>query len=390
MEIMEQFEYPLPVLDIDTEKIVIETTGSCEGSFKIKNAGGGLLSGSIMSNSRAITFYPDSINKNDINVTYQVNPDVYKVGDVIHTGVVIMSNGGEKIIPIIIKITPPAIITKEDVKISTLKDFMAYSRRFPLPARQLFMSKDFMMWLISIEYEFMEAFEQLTKDPVKERAVDNFLILSGLKKKTKIMLLEDKIEVSLKPLQKGIYYGAIPIKKSGYGYVEEEVYTKNGAPWLKLSTDKVISADFGGEETAEIRFSIDTVLIKTKYAAETVCVGGDGCRACITVKRLPFLQVKLSKESFAQEDKGWIKITNHAGCDLMLDILLQDTFIKLEGKKYFVGEYAEIPFEVKLSAFQAAQMSIRKQPYLNTIISIRGNLDGTPIRKNVSLSVGEL
>ena len=54
MDLIQQLEYPLPVLKILAEKIVIETSGSENGSLLVDNIGGGMLSGRAMSNSPAL------------------------------------------------------------------------------------------------------------------------------------------------------------------------------------------------------------------------------------------------------------------------------------------------------------------------------------------------
>ena len=66
-----QFEYPLPELSADIDEIEVETHSVCEGSFFIRNIGGGRLSGQIIShNACAVLASSALLNSKQRGITF--------------------------------------------------------------------------------------------------------------------------------------------------------------------------------------------------------------------------------------------------------------------------------------------------------------------------------
>lgn len=387
MDIREQFEYPLPVLKTEVEEIEIEAYGAYTGGILVANDGGGLLTGRIESNSPSVTFTPRQFTGNEIKVSYSLSLEHYRPGDIIRTGAVIMSNGGEKILPIIVKIIAPAIITKEGFKIAGLNDFFSYGEEYPIPARQLLMSREFMEWLLGIGYKHMEVFEQIIKDPNKERALDNFFIISKLKEKTTLALLEKKVALTVAPCEKEPVPGVIPVQRTDKGFVEAEIKVKHESPWIKLVGNRLTGADFQENNLALIRYYAEPALLPGRYGRDIVMIG-DGLAVPVTLKKSKLLLFTLSKEIYGFDDVGEITVFNNSGRDLKLEIATGDTYLKFEGKKYFIGAAAKIPFTTKVTALTAAQLSLKKQPFIHTSIEIKTIIADEVYKKTLVLRLG--
>ena len=390
-------EYPLPSLSVDTDFLLIETKDRHEGKINIKNTGGSLLSGKIFSKTGSLVFEPDSWEGNDVSVSYRFVPDAaegWKPGDEFETCAIISSNGGEKKIPVSIRLTQMAIATKEGVTVANVRDFYEYALRYPAQARRIFTDGEFYMLLLATGYEYMEIYEMLHKDLNRERSMDNFFILSGLKNKTGLSLPKKTVEFARKPYDNAMVYGNFLAQKTDAGYFEAPVFAANNSEWLKLSSERIISSDFNEANAAMVKFTIDPLRIHGRYASETVYIGNGPSRENdnaveIVFKRLDPLVMRLNREAFRFEDRGMVEVVNNTGTDLLVELFCKDTFVRFPARKFHVGERNGIPFEIKLSAFMAAQLLFRKLPFIRTAIEVRTSYRDVSVRRELPLSVGE-
>ena len=408
---MVDFEYPLPELSVETDGLMIETKAAYENSFKIKNTGGSVLSGKIFSRSRSIAFEPAAWEGNDVEIRYRFTPDAadgWKPGDAVETCAVISSNGGEKKLPITIRLTQMAIISEEGATIANIKDFYEYALTNPAQARKMFVDSEFYMLLLATGFEYMEAYEALHKDLNRERALDNFFILSGLKKKTGLTVPNRLVEFTRKPGDDNMVYGNFLIQKTDNGFCEASIAKQNNGEWLTLPAERVITSDFNEADTAMIKFSIDPLRVKGRYAREVITIGGSDSRARkegdgiaapsgvdaqayveVIFRRLQAVEFRLSREAYRFEDKGAVEIINNTGADLRVDLFCEDSFVRFAEKSYTVSERGEIPFTVKLSAFMTAQLMFRKMPFLRAAIEVSAVWRGKVVRRRLPFTVGE-
>jgi hypothetical protein len=384
-------------LSVDTDVLLIETKDRYEGRFVIKNIGGSALAGRIHSRSRSLTFEPEEWTGNEVTVLYKFSPepgDGWKPGDALDTSVIISSNGGEKKIPVTIRLTRMAIVSPEGVTVANIRDFYQYAIGHPAQARKMFIDSEFYMLLLATGYEYMEVYEMLHKDANRERALDNFFILSGLKKKTLLTIPNKLMEYTRKPSDIAMVYGNFMVQKSDGGYFEAPVTARHNAAWLSLSAERLITSDFNEANAAMVKFSIDPSKIKGRYVSETLIIGSDpepdGSNLVeLVYRRSAPLSAQLDREAFRFEDNGMLIIQNNTGSDLLVEIFCTDTFVRFAARKYYVSERGEIPFEIKLSAFMAAQLLFRKLPFLRTAIEVRALYRGETVRRKLPLVVGE-
>jgi hypothetical protein len=279
-----------------------------------------------------------------------------------------------------------AVTTREGLTIANIYDFYNYSLTNPLQAQRIFTDSEFYMLLLAVGYPYMEVYENLHKDANRERAMDNFFILSGLKQKTTLTLLNKTFmyDASGAP---GKIYGQIVAEKSGRGYCEAQILPETAPSWLTLSASRLISSDFDAENRARVNFTIDPMRILPRYVRERVFIEDN--TAEIIFRRPRPLTARLSRETYRFDDKGIIEIFNHSGGDMAIDLFCPDGFIRFAARTYSASAYCEIPFTVKLSAFMNAGRIFRKTPFWHTVIEIKGRRPGEEYRVKLPLTVGE-
>ena len=389
-----RYEQPLPILEIDTDHLLIETKERHEGKFRIKNAGGGQLSGYITSRHRAVTFSPATWDGNAQTVTYRFDPalaDGLSAGQQLDTVAYICSSGGELALPITARLIKMAIVTKEGRTIANVQDFYAYAQEYPMGARHIFVDSEFYMLLLAVGYPYMEVYESLHKDANRDRAIDNFFILSGLKGKTALRLQRRVLTFNQRPGDTGKIHGQLLLEKTDRGYCEASIEAETAPPWLLLSTNRLIASDFDSENQAMVNFSIDPLHIDGRYARERILIGQDDqpLAAELIFRRPQSLMLRLSRETYRYDDKGTIEIFNHTGQEMMLELFCPDSYVRFEARRYVVGAFYEVPFDIKLSAFMNAGRLLRKTPYMRTHIEVKATWPGHVYKQRLPLTVGE-
>ncbi|MCL2404329.1 MAG: DUF5717 family protein [Defluviitaleaceae bacterium] len=387
------YQHPHPTLELDINTISIET-GHHTGSFVIKNTGGGTLTGHILSRNHAITFTPNTWTGNSQAITYNFNPE--KAGTspgFTKTKAYITSTGGEVILPITISATTMTIPTPEGPTIACISDFYNYAQEYPNAARRLFTSSEFYMLLLSTNYTYMEVYENLHKDVNRERAMDNFFILSGLKAKTTIELSTNQINITQGP--PGKIHESFSIQKSDSGYIDAPITTLLGSNWLTLSTDRLSSPDFDSSNRAMVEFTVDPLKIPQNFVREHIQVGtaqpaGDTAGLLeVTFRRAPNFTINLNQKGFRYEDKGSVVIKNNTGANMRVDVFSRDRYVRFYAQAHMVGPVHSIPFEIRPSAFAGAQRLFRRLPYVSTYIDVRVHSMGQVFHKRLHLNIGE-
>jgi len=384
-----RFDHPLPTLNMNIDAIDIETKDKHEGHFAIKNTGSGVLSGRVLSRCPGLTFSPVQFEGNTaINYTFDAAVAGLATGQSIGGHVYITSSGGEVRLPVTAKLAEMSIPTVEGSAIANLQDFYEYALVHPAQARRLFVDSEFYMLLLAIGYPYMEVYESLHKDPNRERAMDNFFILSGLKGKTTLAIDGDSaMEFTQKPSDTRILHGSIAVCKSDTGYIEAPITLQTGAAWLNCHASRLMPNDFDSELSAKVAFSVDPAKIAGNYAREVVDIGGN----CVEVvyRRTPPVVIRIPRYSLKYEDRAVIEVINNTGKDMKIEVFCQDSYVRFSARSYIVGAYGEIPFNIKLSAFLSAQLFFRKLPYMKAMVEVKATSPGYAYTKKLPLVVGE-
>jgi len=371
---------PHPTLSISTPNLTLSSTTG-EGSFVIKNTGTGELTGRILSRYPGLTFTPTKWTGNSQTITYSLAPQ--NSNSTIETVAYITSNGGEIALPVTINTAPMTIHTDEGIGVTSIQDFYQYAQAHPASARRLFTSSEFYMLLLATRYPYIEAYESLHKDPNRERAMDNFFVLSKLKQKTTITFQLPCIHVAQKWAEKSLT--TIRVRKSDSGYADAPVTTEGGAPWLSISTERLTS--FDENNIASIAAIIDPALMPGVFVSERIHVGDASCE--ITAAKTAPIVITLPRAGYRYEDRGVIRVVNNTGANITVDMYSPDRFIRFYAGSYTVETSYDIPFEIRPTAFQSAQRLFRRWPYVSTSINVRAHTIGFATQKRLHLTIGE-
>lgn len=388
MDVINLFEYPLPILNKEQNKIFIEASKNYKGTLTIKNDGGGVLEGRIMSNSHFLIFEPEHFSGNICEINYTMDLNIYNTEDTIHADAVIVSNGGEHTIKFLVKIAPHILESKEGYKITSLKDFLNLYKKNPTIAKQLFVSYDFMVWLYESGYEYMDLYEHFKSDANKERGLNNFFIFNKLKHKSTLVLVEEDIHIKINPYVDKIYTGVITVRKLGFGFVEESLLLRDNSAWLKLEREKITSSDFKTSDTINLAYTIDKSLIGKSVESDTVMITNGSGSVNIAVTILKFLNVKLEKTYIDSKEDGYIVANNYSGQLINIEVIPRDNFVKFGKAVYEIDKNMKIPFSVKMSAMQLLQKSILKNPIFETEIDVKSHFQDKTYIKTLKLTVG--
>ncbi len=372
MDLKNFLEYPLPDIEIDVDKIAINMNEKNSGVISIKNIGGGILSGDVISNTECLVLDKNSFEGNDVKIGYNLVPSIYSSGDFIKSEIIIISNGGQIYIPVYITIANFDYLECNNEKIYTIKDFYSYYLKNYIEAIRIFYSYEFMLWLKNINYKHIDVVEEILKDANKQRAIDNFFVLAKLKEKTYVKITQKVFKYKYFNTKKDSeIIGLIPLKLIGTGYFEEDIYIDEDIDFIKLSKNKITNKDFDEEGNFNLEFRILKNKINSFFERRKILFNKLNESITIEISKKNPIEILFEKEYFLPTDKGCIKILNNIDEDMLIEIVPKDTFVFFEGKKYLISKYSEINFDVKLTGFLKAQMDFTKKTNIESDILIK-------------------
>ena len=389
MDLKDFLEYPLPNMQIDIDKIAINMNEKNSGVINIKNIGGGILSGDIVSNTECLILDTNNFLGNDIKIEYSVVPSIYSSGDFIKSEIVIISNGGQVYIPVYITIANFDYLECGKEKIYTIKEFYSYYLKNYIEAIRIFYSYEFILWLKNINYKHIDVVEEILKDANKQRAIDNFFVLTKMKEKAYIQISQKyfKYKYFTRKTEADII-GIIPLKLIGTGYFEEDISLEEGAEYIKLSKSKITNKDFDNNGIFNLEFKILKNKINSFFERKKIIFNKINENVIIEISKKKPIEIIFEKEYFSTTDKGTLKILNNTEEDIVIEIVPKDTFVFFEGKKYLISKYTEIGFDIKLTGFLKAQMDFTKKPNIESEILIKAILGDTIYKMQKNIYVG--
>jgi len=376
----------LPTLALDKNNLTLDA-GSNEGTFIAKNTGGGTLSGHILSRCQGLEFSPVSWEGNSQVITYKFSQDSsQKNNGLIEAHAYVCSNGGEFLLPVFIDTAPMVITTDEGLPIKSVQDLYAYSQSYPAEARRLFTSSEFYMLLLSTAYPYLEVYESLHKDPNRERAVDNFFQVSGLKGKTRIYLETDRLDIVQHPVETGQVY--FYVRKTDNGYADAPISVEESVPWLALSSTRIATADYDQDNSARIGIEINPNLMTSPFANIRIYVGDEALT--LSVRKAPRVSLRLNREGFKYQDRGALEVENNSGFDLAVEVRSRDRHVRFYRTSYTVPPGGlSIPFEIRQSAFFGTRRVFRRLPYISTYVDVRARCTAQEYKRRLYLNIGE-
>ena len=388
MDLKEFLEYPLPIIQIDIDKIAINMNEKNSGVINIKNVGGGTLLGDIVSNTDCIILDTEEFSGNNISIGYSVVPAIYSSGDFIKSEITIISNGGSINIPVYINISNFDYLKCNQEKIYTIKEFYQYYLKNYIEAIRVFYSYDFMIWLKNINYKHIDIVEELLKDVNKQRAIDNFFVLSKIKEKAYIEILQKNFRYKyFNTKSDSEIIGTIPIKLIGTGYFEEDIILED-VDFIKLNKNKITNRDFDENGIFNLEFIVIKNKINSFFERRKVMFNKTKKNIIIKINKKNPIEIIFERNYFNPTDKGVLKILNNTDEDVIIEIMAKDTFVFFEGKKYLISKYTEIGFDIKLTGFLKAQMDFTKKPNIESEILIKAILGDSIYKMQKNIYIG--
>ncbi len=342
-----------------------------------------------MSDSDCISFEKEEFEGNEFELKYNIDVRNCTTKKFLKFNIYVVSNGGEIIIPVFIKVLRDILYTSDNYKIVDIKDFFLYYKKKPKKAADIFYSDTFMDWLIKIDFEYTEMVKFILKDNNRERAVENFFILSKLKKRCFFEVIEKNINISIKPFQMDILSGSVVILKKGYGYIYKEINLKYNSKWLKIKKNIITSDDFDNENRCYINYEINPKLIRGNFSRECIIID-ENIEVKIDVTKLPKVIVNLSSEIYEYEDFGSVIIENNCGRDLIFEFSSKDSFIEFEKKHCLISETDSVFFKIKRSKMQnfINKVSFSKKLYIESEIYVTTVFENQIIKKIKKIVLG--
>ena len=404
--ITQQLEYPLPKLAIIGEtiqqnKLIIETIPEeTSGSFMIKNTGGQTLSGFLASADPMLVLDNKEFCANQFRVNYKVSANNYNIGEIVYTSILVSTSGGERTIPVIIKIVPRSL-ERQGVVLGNLKDFAAYARKQPKDAEAVFISDEFALWLRELQTEYLDIYDGMRTAPSTSLALESFLVLHKLKNPVALSVREEgslhacqnalTLEHEIIENETSAVHGSITLQRQLWGSFDAKVCVKYGSSWLNLTKSVVTEDDFAGGNTAVLSYSIDPSLIRSGRVSDKIVV--DDIEIAVKVKASPAFECHINNAYLKTGSKGVLLVRNLSGLAAKIELSVSDSFIRPDSKNSvwdIPPGTTEIGFTAKLSPIQSAQMLIKKQPTASGEFCVRITQGGRTFTKNLSVTIGEL
>lgn len=386
MNLSIKYEYPLPRIKVDTDRINIKLPlgGSSKGKLNVKNLSKGVLSAKVSSNIIGLEFYPNIWSENSCDIMYIFDSSDYKMSQYLQGDAVIESDGGEALIAVSIEIFDKQVAV-DSMAVKSLQDFVKLSQKDYYKAKDIFFSEEFLQICNIEDTHIINIYNRLKLEVYKEVALDSFLIVTEHKQYAKAIATRPQIDLAIKYYEdKKIKY-KIPLKLSGYGTIELHIAARYNVPWLDIQTTTLSSMNVAQEPIIDVVVIIDTKLIADKKVSAIIDITNDyfSDSVSLTVKREELFKVELSKKSYHMLDKGNVIFTNHSGEDLVIEIMASDEWLQFKSKKYFIAGYAQIPFEINLSKM----FSLIAIPVYTTKITVKTVIKGRVVKKHIEVKI---
>lgn len=245
-------EYELPVLEVSVSEInkVLSSKKLYEDSFTVFTANDKELKGFVYSTNENIKILDRYFIGKEKKIRYSVDTEYINKGDSISCEINIVSNGGEIVVPVSIKIAPPSVVTSLG-ELNNLFHFANLVQANYDEALTVFKSKDFAHIFLEDDFYLMAMYEGLRLSTSPEIAMEEFLVSANKKKSIKISLshterkYEDLIETE---------GDTVVITKDCWGYTEIDVLVSGD--FIKVSKNKLTSHDFAGSNY-ELSYIVD-------------------------------------------------------------------------------------------------------------------------------------
>ena len=244
-------EYELPRIILSKEKLVLsaEMWRRQTGRIGITNSSGVSMKGIVCSDNRIFEITtPQFVGVNN-TVEYVIRGDYITGCEDISGEITFVTDCGEVSLPYRISVSAPSLISSEGT-IADMSRFVSLARYHWEEALRLFNDPAFLPFLQYHEPHSVFLLEVLRKSQVSDRALEEFLVVTGKKMGVTLQSDEERLDYSVSESR---LYGKIQITKSTWGYVNARVTST--ADFLVPDREQITMESFH-ENRCDIPFRI--------------------------------------------------------------------------------------------------------------------------------------
>jgi len=203
-----------------------------------------------------------------------------------------------------------------------INDFLCETQKDLNHAQEIFYSNNFLNDYSITDERIIKLYNRIVSDTDRENALNNFLVMAKLKHPPKITFNKKRIEIKLKYFEDRKIRYKIPVITEGSGSLDLSAQAKYPAEWLEIKNNEFLNQKVIDGQLFEIFCIIDTKLIASSKAYNVMVLKSpyNTVEIELFVNREKAVKAELSKSSYISHEKGFLKVYNNTGEDLMIEI----------------------------------------------------------------------
>ena len=235
-------EYEVPVLEVSVSEIEkkVHSEKAFRSSFLVFSSNDALLRGFVYSTNENIIIEDKTFSGKSQEIHFSVATEYINDGDEVIGEINVVSNGGEVIIPVNIKVESVSYTTS----IGELKNLFHFANLVQMnydEAVNIFKSNNFAHIFLQDDFHLLSVYEGLKKSTSINMALEEFLVSANKKQPTKISISQNQKQYDMVTADEG---DTIIISKENWGYTEIDVIVKDD--FISVSKNRITSDDFAG------------------------------------------------------------------------------------------------------------------------------------------------
>ena len=235
-------EYDVPVLEVSVSEIdkKVYSEKSFKSSFTVFSSNEVPLKGFVYSTNENIIIEDKTFAGMSQEIHFSVATEYINDGDEVVGEINVVSNGGEVVIPVSIKVESVSYTTS----IGELKNLFHFANLVQMnydEAVTIFKSDNFAHIFLQDDFYLLSIYEGLKKSSSINIALEEFLISANKKQPTKIALSQNEKQYDMVTEDEG---DTIIISKENWGYTEIDIIVKD--EFISVSKNRITSDDFAG------------------------------------------------------------------------------------------------------------------------------------------------
>ena len=235
-------EYELPVLETSVSEISkkVYSEKAFKSSFVVFSSNQECLKGFVYATNENIVIENKTFYGRENEINFSIATEYINDGDEVIGDIYVVSNGGEVVIPVRIKVEQVSYTTS----IGELKNLFHFANLVQMnydEALSIFKSDDFAHIFLQDDFYLLSMYEGLKKSTSLNMAMEEFLVSANKKQPTRISISQNSKHYDMVTEDEG---DTVIISKENWGYTEIDIIVKDD--FIQVSKNKITSDDFAG------------------------------------------------------------------------------------------------------------------------------------------------